>query len=142
MRPMDGESRTQTPRDGSERASVEAGAYRFPRSARLLSGSDYQRVMRGSERVHTANLMLAVKANPGGEARLGLAVSRKRVRLAHERNRIKRLAREHFRLSRAQMPGMDVVVLAKSGADALPVADLHRQMRQALNKAGRKCAPS
>lgn len=139
---MTGASHADVPHDGSERTSVEAGGFRFPRSARLLSGSDYQRVMRGGERVHTANLMLAVKATPGGVARLGLAVSRKRVRHAHERNRIKRLAREHFRLSHAQMPGMDIVVLAKSGADTLPAADLHRQMRQALKKASRKCAPS
>ncbi len=115
---------------------------RFPRSSRLLSGRDYQRVMRGGNRVHTANLMLALCANPGGEPRLGLAVSRKRVRLAHERNRVKRVAREHFRLSRVELPGMDVVVLAKSGVDELSMSDLHRQMRQALNKASRKCAAS
>ncbi|MCL7750498.1 ribonuclease P protein component [Guyparkeria hydrothermalis] len=126
--------------DSKEPAVIRGG--RFPRSARLLSGSDYQRVMRGGNRVHTANLMLALHANPGGEPRLGLAVSRKRVRLAHERNRVKRVAREQFRLSRAELPGMDVVVLAKSGVDGLSMPELHRQMRQALNKASRKCAAS
>lgn len=126
--------------DSTEPAVIRGG--RFPRSARLLSGRDYQRVMRDGGRVHTANLMLALRANPAGEPRLGLAVSRKRVRLAHERNRVKRVAREHFRLSRADLPGMDVVVLAKSGVDKLSMPDLHRQMRQALNKASRKCAAS
>lgn len=128
---------------GAERrepAVVRGG--RFPRSARLLSGRDYQRVMRGGKRVHTANLMLALRVNPEGEPRLGLAVSRKRVRLAHERNRIKRVAREHFRLERFELPGMDVVVLAKPGADTLSLPELHRQMRQALDKASRKCAAS
>ena len=112
---------------------------RFPRSARLLTGRDYQRVMRGGVRVHTANLMLVISANPDGAARLGLAVSRRRVRLAHERNRIKRVARETFRLNHHDMPAMDVVVLAKPGADGLPMEDLQRQMRQALKKASRKC---
>ena len=115
---------------------------RFPRAVRLLTGRDYQRVMRGRDRVHTANLMLALHCNPEGDPRLGLAVSRKRVRLAHERNRVKRVAREQFRLSRADLPGMDIVVLAKPGVDELSLPELHRQMRQALNKASRKCAAS
>ncbi len=115
---------------------------RFPRSLRLLTGRDYQRVMRGGTRVHTANLMLVVSAAPVGHARLGLAVSRRRVRLAHERNRIKRVARETFRLARAELPPLDIVVLAKPGADELPIEELHRQMRHALKKASRKCAQS
>jgi len=105
----------------------------------MLTGRDYQRVMRGGARVHTANLMLVVATGASDQARLGLAVSRRRVRLAHERNRIKRVARETFRLHRHDMPSMDVVVLAKPGADRLPMEDLQRQMRQALKKASRKC---
>ena len=126
--------------ENEEPAAVIGG--RFPREVRLLSGSDYQRVMRGRTRVHTANLMLALHCNPGGSPRLGLAVSRKRVRLAHERNRVKRIAREEFRLSRGSLPGMDIVVLAKPGVDALSLPELHEQMRLALKKASRKCAAS
>ncbi|MFP4251250.1 MAG: ribonuclease P protein component [Guyparkeria sp.] len=139
MNPVTPEARTSGA-DSFEPAVFRDG--RFPRSARLLSGRDYQRVMRGGDRVHTANLMLALSPNPGGEPRLGLAVSRKRVRLAHERNRVKRVAREQFRLGRAELPGMDVVVLAKPGVAELPMAELHRQMRQALKKASRKCVAS
>lgn len=133
----------ETPASGAasrEPAVIRGG--RFPRSARLLSGADYRRVMRGGNRVHSANLILALQANPGGEPRLGLAVSRKRVRLAHERNRVKRVAREQFRVSRADLPGMDVVVLAKPGVEALSMPELHRQMRLVLDKASRKCAAS
>ena len=126
--------------ENAEPAAVTGG--RFPREVRLLSGRDYQRVMRGRNRVHTANLMLALRCNAEGSPRLGLAVSRKRVRLAHERNRVKRVAREQFRLSRADLPGMDIVVLAKAGVDTLSLPELHRQMRQALDKANRKCAAS
>lgn len=98
--------------------------------------------MRGRNRVHTASLMLALRCNPDGMPRLGLAISRKRVALAHERNRIKRVAREVFRLTQDRLPGMDIVVLAKPGVEALSVAALHQQMRQALEKASRRCAVS
>ncbi|HZJ81561.1 MAG TPA: ribonuclease P protein component [Guyparkeria sp.] len=115
---------------------------RFPRASRLLAGGDYQRVMRGRNRVYTANLMLAVHCNPGARPRLGLAISRKRVARAHERNRVKRVAREVFRLAQNRLPGMDVVVLAKAGVEKLSLPELHQQMRQALEKASRKCAES
>ncbi|HER35527.1 MAG: ribonuclease P protein component [Halothiobacillaceae bacterium] len=115
---------------------------RFPRAVRLLTANDYQGVMRGRERVHTPHLMLALRCQALGPARLGLAVSRKRVRLAHERNRIKRVAREQFRLALAELPGMDIVVLAKPGADGLSLSELHGQMKLALTKASRKCAVS
>ena len=43
-------------------------------------------------------------------ARLGLIVGKRAVRRAHERNTLKRVAREAFRIARGQLPALDVVV--------------------------------
>ncbi len=51
------------------------------------------------------------KQNGGHEARLGLAISSKHCRGAVGRNRLKRLVRESFRLHRADLKGLDLVVL-------------------------------
>lgn len=47
------------------------------------------------------------------EARLGLAIAKKQVRLAVDRNRIKRLIRESFRTQRQALPPRDFIVLVR-----------------------------
>ena len=53
------------------------------------------------------------------EARLGLAIAKKHVKLAVDRNRIKRVIRESFRHHRQQISGLDLVVLARAGTAPL-----------------------
>jgi ribonuclease P protein component len=48
-----------------------------------------------------------------------MAVSRKVSKHAVVRNRIRRLIRETFRLTRSQLPNVDVLVIARTSAAAL-----------------------
>jgi ribonuclease P protein component len=56
------------------------------------------------------------RANDGGVARLGLAISKKNCRAAKDRNRLKRLVRESFRHNQAALAGLDVVVINQPAA--------------------------
>jgi ribonuclease P protein component len=89
-----------------------AGA-RYPRCARLTRRGEFDRAFESRQRFHARCFRVHVVPAPGDGARLGITLSRKVARRAHDRNRIKRLVRESFRLARASLPALDLVLLAK-----------------------------
>lgn len=74
--------------------------------------------------------------------RLGLAIAKRQIHRAHERNRIKRHARELFRENQGRLPGIDMVILAKAGADRLSAAELRSMMILLFDKVITRCAGS
>ena len=57
--------------------------------------------------------MVLARRNSEGIARLGLAIAKKQVKRAVDRNRIKRVIRESFRKQGTSLQGYDFVVLAR-----------------------------
>ncbi len=90
---------------------------RFPGAARLRSALEFKQVFSKGRRQHDAFFTLVVLGNGIQRPRLGLTVSKRVARFAVQRNRIKRLIRENFRLQQADLPALDIVVMAKSQAN-------------------------
>lgn len=116
------------------------GANRFSRELRLLTAADYKQVFDQSQRKAShRHLLLLATANELDHYRLGLVIAKKNVKLAAQRNRIKRLAREFFRHHARQsqtgtQPFFDVVVLARRGIDELDNAEVSSILRQQWHK--------
>jgi len=72
--------------------------------------------------------------------RLGMAIAKKQVKSAVNRNRIKRIVRESFRLHRHAIPPLDIVVMARRGAAEKSSAELHRSLRKHWERLIRQCA--
>ncbi|MDV3240348.1 MULTISPECIES: ribonuclease P protein component [Methylocaldum] len=117
-------------------------SYGFPRTRRLSTAADFQRVF--EQPCKSADQYLTVLARTNGRdyPRLGLAIARRQIRNAADRNRIKRLIRESFRLQQSLLGGVDFVVMARSAA----IQADHDTIRSSLHKHWenlvRRCKPS
>lgn len=99
----------------------------FSREQRLLTAEHYQFVFAKARRFGNPNFTLLVRENDLGYPRLGLAIAKKSVRLAVDRNRIKRLIRESFR-HQTELPSIDIIAMCRKGAVELPSQEIRTQL--------------
>ncbi|AXS81352.1 ribonuclease P protein component [Dechloromonas sp. HYN0024] len=84
----------------------------FARSYRLTKTDEFSSVFGFRRAIRGKVLMLHYQPRPEGktEARLGLVVAKKLLKRAVDRNKVKRVVREQFRLRQAGLPALDLVV--------------------------------
>ncbi len=113
--------------------------YSFSTAVRIRCAADYKSVFDGALfKVHQPHFLFLARPTELHSSRLGIVVAKKKVRRAHERNRIKRLARESFRLHQQQLELLDIVVMPKIGIENISNAELHQQLQIAWQKLQRQ----
>ena len=100
----------------------------FPRHVRLTRGVEFQRVFQAGKRIHSQGLNARFASNAVGTPRLGMAIAKKAVRRAHERNRIRRLVRESFRHHQTTLPAVDIVVMCRHEVQTMSNAEIFCQL--------------
>lgn len=106
-------------------------AFGFTKALRLLNARDYQAVFDDAPiRASHQHLLILSRPNQLNCPRLGLVIAKKNIRLANQRNRIKRILRESFRLHQHALSGLDIIVLARRELDSLD----NTQMRALVDK--------
>ncbi len=91
----------------------------FPKELKIRTNSEYEEIFGKSKRLSTEHFNILCAPNSLGYPRLGLVVGKKAVPGAVERNRIKRVLREVFRLNKSLFGSMDVVFVARKGSEKL-----------------------
>ena len=88
----------------------------FTKADRILKRREFIALGESGRRIQNEHFIANFSPNQLGRSRIGITVTKK-VGPAVKRNRIKRLVREYFRLSRHQLTGhWDINIIAKRQA--------------------------
>lgn len=114
---------------------------RFRRPQRLIRPAEFRRVFARPCKVSSRYALILARDNSLTRGRLGLAIAKRHVKTAVQRNRIKRHARESFRAHAADLAGLDCVVLARAGLDRLSDRELRRALDALWQELIQRCRP-
>lgn len=117
----------------------------FSRQRRLLNAGDYREVFDKAEfKVSDQYILILARTSLHEQSRLGLVIAKKGIRLAVHRNRIKRVARDSFRILCTQnnefpIP-LDIVILSRKGLGELDNNTVHRLISKQWSRLRKKTA--
>lgn len=100
------------------------GEYRLRKTDEKSSVFAFRKILRGR------HFDLLHRPNTAGTARLGVIVAKRFVRSAVNRNLIRRIVRESFRLSRMWLPQSDIVVRVSVRMENLDRQALHDEIEK------------
>lgn len=111
----------------------------LPPWARIRRQADFDRAWRHGRRARASALVVVAVANGTERTRLGLSVGKRIWPGAVQRNRLKRVAREAFRLEFDHLPaGVDLVVMAAKPRLVPELSTFRAELRLLANKAWRR----
>lgn len=116
-------------------------AARLQKRARLLKAAEFNRVFDKSVRSSDRYFTVLARPNTLTHPRLGLAISKRKAKLAVQRNRLKRIVREYFRQN-AHDFNADLVVMAGQHSIDASNETLFRSLEQHWRILKNKCESS
>lgn len=102
----------------------------FSHKYRLVTKHDFQSVFALPTKFCTRYFLALTKPNQLSHPRLGIMVAKRYVKLAVDRNLIKRIVRESFRETSYQLKKLDIVILMRSECTPLD----KKALRQDIDK--------
>ena len=110
----------------------------FPRVLRLLNSRDFDQVFKNPVRASAQGMLVLAKNNNLDKPRLGLVISKKVLKRAVWRNRIKRIVRETFRNSQDNLPKADLVFIARPKIGDISNSELSSTLQRLWNHVSRR----
>lgn len=123
--------------DGAELACASIPLNAFPKHYRLVKTDEYSSVFGFRRVLKSRHFLLHYRPRNAGEtfgARLGLVVAKRFVRRSIDRNLVRRLARENFRLLRARLKSCDFVLRVAAKPQVIDRRAIGQEIRGLLSK--------
>lgn len=90
---------------------------RFPGTLRVKTRAEFKKLQAGARKHYSAHFLTIMNPSSRELSRIGITVTTKVDKRATQRNRIKRVVREFFRLNYRQLVGtFDIIVIARQNA--------------------------
>jgi ribonuclease P protein component len=109
---------------------------RFGKAARVLRRREFLAVQQRGERLYAGKLVVLALEAGGDRPRIGITVPGK-VANSVIRNRIKRWVREAWRSVAADLPPVDLVVIARAGAGEVGLEGARQALATARDRLAR-----
>lgn len=96
---------------------------------RLENASQFNRVFDQATKASSDFFTLLFRENTVGQPRLGVIVAKSRAKRAVDRNTVKRIIRESFRLTKTSLPAYDFIVILKRPIRAIKKAKFKKSLK-------------
>lgn len=106
----------------------------FGREYRLTQKGDYRQIFADGSRQGGRLFTVLVRDNGLSRPRLGLAIAKKALKRAVDRNRVKRILRARFREAIPELPGVDIVFISRPSLARATKAELHQVVEKHLRR--------
>jgi ribonuclease P protein component len=110
-----------------------------PQERRIRRKREFDVIYAQGRRFGNGFFGVTARVNEKGWPRLGLAVAVKTAGNAVERNRIRRVIRESFRLHQHEIPALDLVVSARPRVRGIASSALRAQLEPLWQEVRTKC---
>ena len=107
--------------------------FSYTRRDRLLNASQFTKVFNQANKSSSEFFTILSRENDIDQSRLGIVVAKRRVKRSVDRNVIKRIVRESFRLNKAKLPAYDFVVIIKRPVNVIKRSKLKLELKQQLD---------
>ena len=104
--------------------------------------AEFKRVYAIGKRLGDEFFTVNAQANGLTCARLGMSIAARILRRAVDRNRLRRLIRESFRVNQLRLPALDIVIGVRAGVQTADNARLRSALEQLWQKISATCVNS
>lgn len=112
----------------------------FSRELRLLKSTDFSFVFEQPIRIGNKAFTVLCRRNALKHPRLGMAIAKKQVKLAVDRNKIKRLIRESFRTQQSTIPSYDFIFMVRREINQMDNEKISSSLQHIWSKTRKLCA--